>query len=402
MQQKQPEAWYERASDSRMLRIVTWLVWLCALIATCIAVARHPTDRTVTTNYRDAATEFWSQLPMYKEGQHGWLYPPQGAVVYSPFAMVPSLAAGEVLWRVVITGVFAWSLWRLAGVSAMIAGRSASRSLIFAALTSGSMALAAGCMRNGQMNLPLGALFLLAICSATEKKWWWTTLWLSVALACKPIALPVVMLMGALCPPLWWRLPLGMVGVVALPFVNPHWTYVIEQCRAALMKMKEAGEPGAGVFSDLSGMLQMFPVVGPGKTHPVPIPDVAWTAIRAAAALVSLAVCFLSVRRCGQLGMWCVVFFGVTYLMLFNPRTEGNSYVMFAPFVAGLCAWAILQKRIWGMIAFVAVLILLAAAHELYKDKLESVWIRPMCAAACWLFVGHFAVRGRLDVIVGR
>jgi hypothetical protein len=81
MQQKQPEAWYERASDSRILRILTWLVWLGALIATSIAVARHPTDRTVTINYRDAAIEFWSQLPMYKEGQHGWLYPPQGAVV---------------------------------------------------------------------------------------------------------------------------------------------------------------------------------------------------------------------------------------------------------------------------------------------------------------------------------
>ncbi len=388
MQRLQPDTFLERIVDRSGLLTLTpstsiaaaGLIWLITLAVTCYSVAAKPLERTVTTNYRVAAEAFWNQQPMYSEGQHGWLYPPQGAVLYSLFEAIPSVAAGEVLWRIVITSLFAFSLFRL-GRIAMGSESPRFGGVTFLILTLSSIALAAGCMRNGQMNLPLAALFILACCDLGQKQWWRATLWLCLALVVKPIALPMVMLAGALFPALWWRLPIGLFAVVLLPFINPNWTYVVEQYHAALVKMKSAGEPGAGVFSDIVGMCQVFPFVGPGKSVPLNVDPFILTAVRGVAAVVTLGLAFLAKRRFGIVqGSLYLLLLGTGYLMLFNPRTEGNSYPMFVPMVGVMFAWALLiDKKLKSAAALLVAIILFAAAHELYQHKLDSLWIRPLC-----------------------
>lgn len=366
--------------NDRASNIAAWVIWCVTLIAICISVVQKPLDRTVTTNYRVAAEAFWNQQPMYSEGQHGWLYPPQGAVLYSVFESIPSVAAGEVAWRIVITSLFAFSLFRLGRVAM---GNQSARfgGVAFLILTLSSIALAAGCMRNGQMNLPLAGLFVLACCDLGARQWWRATLWLSLALVAKPIALPIVMLAGALFPALWWRLPIGLLAVALLPFVNPNWTYVVEQYQAALVKMKSAGEPGAGVFSDIVGMCQVFPFVGPGKSVPLDLDPRLLTVVRGGAAVVTLGLAYLAQRRFGVVqGSLYLLLLGTGYLMLFNPRTEGNSYPMFVPMVGVMFAWALLVDKKWRSAAmFCVAIVLFAAAHEFYKNKLDSLWIRPLC-----------------------
>lgn len=360
--------------------MAAWIIWVALTVVVCFNVAAKPLEHTVTTNYRVAAEAFWNQQPMYSEGQHGWLYPPQGAVLYSLFVAIPSVAVGEVLWRIVITSLFAFSLFRLGRV-AMGSESQRFGGVTFLILTLSSMALAAGCMRNGQMNLPLAGLLILACCDLASKQWWRATLWLCLALAAKPIALPIVMLAGALFPALWWRLPIGLVAVVLLPFVNPNWTYVVEQHQAALVKMKAAGESGAGMFSDIVGMCQVFPFVGPGKLVPLDLDPRMLTVVRAGAAVGTLGLAFLAQRRFGIVqGSLYLLLMGTGYLMLFNPRTEGNSYPMFVPMVGVLFAWALLiDKKLKTAVALFVAIVLFAAAHEFYKNKLDSLWIRPLC-----------------------
>jgi len=389
---------------------LAWSVWLGTLVVISIAVWRTAAtpdtkdDRTVTTNYRVAAEHFWSSQPMYSQGQHGWLYPPQGAVVYSPFALIPSVPLGEVLWRVVITGLYAWALWKLAALTVRaIRGQSvrgaaderAAAGGVFLLLTAGSIALAAGCMRNGQMNFPLGAMFILAGAAIAEKKWWPAAIWLGLAVAAKPIAVPVVLVMGAIVPRLWWRLAVVMVGVLALPYVNPDWGYVTQQYQQALAKMREAGEPGAGVFSDLNGMLQMMPLAGSGdRSAPDPIGAGAMTVLRGVMGLATLGLAALAMWKGTkrELAVLLVLTVCVCYLMLFNPRTEGNSYVMLAPLLAAWVAVCWVARR--GVaFAGIAGLILLASAHEFHKDKLRTVWVRPLIAAVMMAGAGLAIVR---------
>lgn len=385
-------------------------IWAGTLIVISIAVWRTAAtpdpkdDRTVTTNYRVAAEQFWSSRPMYSEGQHGWLYPPQGAVVYSPFALIPSVPLGEVLWRVVITALYAWALWRLAVLTARVTRRASVRGEVdecaaaggvFLLLTAGSIALAAGCMRNGQMNLPLGAMFILAGVAIAEKRWWPAAMWMGLAVAAKPIAVPVVMVMGAIVPRLWWRLAVVMIGVLALPYVNPDWGYVTQQYQAALAKMREAGEPGAGVFSELNGMLRMMPGLGSGdRAAPDPIGAGAMTLVRGVMGLVTLGLAALAMWRVPRrdIAIVLVLTLCVCYLMLFNPRTEGNSYVMLAPLLAAWVAVCWVSRR--GIaLAGVVGLILLASAHEFHKDKLRTVWVRPLIAAVMMAGAGWAIVR---------
>ena len=383
MQSLKPESVLHRIAtklNDRSSTIAACLLWLVTTIVVCINVAAKPLEHTVTTNYRVAADAFWHQQSMYSEGQHGWLYPPQGAVLYSAFAAIPSVAVGEVAWRIVITLLFAYSLFRLARV-AMGSESGRFGGVTFLILTLSTIALAAGCMRNGQMNLPLAGLFVLACCDLGQKLWWRATLWLCLALVAKPIALPIVMLAGALFPALWWRLPIGLIAVALLPFINPNWTYVIDQYQAAFVKMRSAGEPGAGLFSDIVGMCQVFPFVGPGKSVSLDLDPRLLTAVRGVAAIVTLGLAFLAQRRFGiAQGSLFLLLLGTGYLMLFNPRTEGNSYPIFVPMVGVLFAWAMLiDKRLKSTIALFVAIVLFAAAHELYKDKLDSLWIRPLC-----------------------
>lgn len=403
------EGFWKLVTGERAL-CLAWVVWLVTLGVISVAVWRTAAtpdtrdDRTVTTNYRVAAEHFWSAQPMYSEGQHGWLYPPQGAVVYSPFAMIPSMPLGEVLWRVVITGLYAWALWRLAVLTARLTrkqsllgepGERAATGGIFLLLTAGSIALAAGCMRNGQMNLPLGAMFILAGVAIAEKKWWPAALWMGLAVAAKPIAVPVVMVLGAIVPRLWWRLAVVMIGVVLLPYVNPDWGYVTQQYQAALAKMREAGEPGAGVFSELNGMLRMMPVLGSGdRNAPDPIGPAAMTLIRAGMGLLTLALSALAIWRASSRdrAILLVLTLCICYLMLFNPRTEGNSYVMLAPLISAWVCVLWISRRGMALIG-IAALILLASAHEFHKDKLRTVWVRPLIAAVAMGAAGWSIVR---------
>jgi hypothetical protein len=352
---------------------------------------------------------------MYGEGQHGWLYPPQGAVVYSPFALIPSVPLGEVLWRVVMTGLYVWALWKLATLASRVRrGQSvmadsddrAATGGVFLLLTVGSIALAAGCMRNGQMNLPMGAMFILAGAAIAEKKWWPAALWMGLAVASKPIAMPVVLVMVAIVPALWWRWALVMLGVIALPYVNPDWGYVTQQYQAAMEKVREAGEPGAGVFSELNGMLRMLPLLGSGdRAAPDPIGHGAMILIRAGAGLLTLLGAGLAIRCAPNLrgsrdvAMLLILTLCVCYLMLFNPRTEGNSYVMLAPLIAAWVAILWISRRGIALAGIVG-LILLASAHEFHKDKLKTVWVRPLIAAittgmAGWCVGREFRGRSR-------
>lgn len=359
--------------NEKFLRTLGLVLWIGLFVAAAGTLAvRGPDKRTVTSNYRAAAERWWSGEPLYGEGQHGYLYPPQGAILYSPFTLFPKLY-GEILWRLAGIGLFGWGAWRLS-----VAAHPRGRGTYFGAVSAGSLSLAAGCAMNGQMNLPIAGAFMLAAADAAGGRWWRTTLWLALSVAMKPIALPVLLVAWVIHRPLWFRVPLGVLGVLALPFLHTDPAYVVEQLRASVEKMAEAGSPGAGAFSDFKGMLGSAGIV---------LPEALVTLIRAAFAPVTLAASWLALWFFGrERGSIAATMLPVGYLMLFNPRTEGNTYVTFAPFVAVVACWVIAEerRRIAGAL-LVGALIVLAFSHELTPRK--NVWMRPLAAGAILAYV---------------
>ncbi len=349
-----------------------WCLWAALAVVITIAVLRNPSDRSVTDSYRNAAQAYMHGQPMYAPGAMGWLYPVQSAMLYIPFAFEPRIGS-EIAWRLVgILGLaFAIrSLTRSCG--SVQVDSTAPRHDLFFVVTIFALPAAAGAVRNGQMNVHLTAMLVLACVGLMRERWWRATFWLALALAAKPIALVLLLLFTALRSPLWWRIPIGVAVVAVLPFLNPNTEYVREQYLAGLSKVVEAGTlHDYAVFrpADLTSLLSLLGMQ---------LPEVVLNILRGLAAFVVLGlgglITWLFDRRTSAV---LILFLGTAYLMVFNPRTEGNTYTMLGVPLAMIAAWSLLERRASPRsIILVGACILMGYAQFLVHKQREY-WIRP-------------------------
>lgn len=308
-------------------------IWLTYGLVLGVLVAVEPDRRTVTPNYRQAAEKWWpGEEDIYTGKKKGFLYLPQAAILYSPFAILPK-RLGEPLWRWVSLGILAWALWRAARIFRSSALPEGGAFFLLTVLTFPASLASAG---NGQMNILLAALFLhTAVCLA-KQKWALSAGTFVLAFAWKPLAAVYFLLAGALLPKLRGWLLGALVLAFALPFLHPHPEFVWRQFQLGAEVLRASSQPGFHEFCDLAGMF---------RTFGVPLPDGVWFILRALAALGTLGLGWLALRRRpwpeAQLLLYTLA---VTYLVLFNPRTEANSYILLAPAVA-----------IWALRAFPSV-----------------------------------------------
>jgi alpha-1,2-mannosyltransferase len=349
-----------------------WVVWVAACIAVCVVVFKDSTGRSVTGNYEDASRAFVASRPVYDlTTEDGWIYLPGSAAAYAPFAVLPE-PWGDVLWRIAMTGVYAWGLWRFAR---LVCPRASADK--FPLLTLLCLPIAAGALRNGQTNILLAGMFMLAAANIAAGRWWSGALQLGLALLGKPPAVVYWLLALALHPRMRIALIVALLIGLALPFVHLDWSYVIQTHKDGVAKVLQAGKPVPGRFSDLTGLLTQI-----GLTPP----PLGLTALRAGAALATLGACWLAVKRLGAREGAIVTFIlATTYLMLFNPRTEGVSYNILMPGVGALLCYA-LDHKAWGRAALLgAVSAVVIAGHVIFG---MNYWARPLVT----LVFGAFTV----------
>lgn len=208
--------------------------------------------------------------------------------------------------------------------------KSARPERTFALLSLLALPLCLGAMRNGQANAHLAAVLLLASACLLSGRWWLATLFLSLAIAIKPIGLAVVGLAFAVYPHLWWRLALGTVAILLLPFLAGPSDYVQSQYIESFRNLQECSAPTTRTFADINGILRLLNTPLGAEASPV---------VRAAAGVLFAVFCFGWVRRLPSLERaltWLV--FAAGYLMLFNPMNESNSYIILASALA-LWSW---------------------------------------------------------------
>lgn len=328
-------------------------IWLVYGIVLGAIVAVEPDRRTVTPNYRQAAEKWWEgKQDIYTGKKKGFLYLPQAAILYGPFAALPK-RVGEPLWRWAGLAALAWGLWRAGRVFGGASGFSPGGIfLILTALTLPASLASAG---NGQMNVLLSALFLHAAVDLAGRSWWRAALILVLALALKPLALVYLLLAGALLPKARWKLAVGLIFLFAAAFVHPDPGYVVRQFSLAGQVFLNSSQPDIPDFCDVAGMFRTFGIV---------LPDGVWFLVRGVAALGTLGLCWLALRRRSWVGAQLFIYtFAVVYLVLFNPRTEANSYILIAPAVAlfavrllpvGLSTFA--AKGFWVLATYAVVL----------------------------------------------
>jgi Glycosyltransferase family 87 len=348
-----------------------WGLWLLAFLVIAGDVVRHPLKHTTTPTYRLAVSQWWAGQDPYSLRNHdGFLYLPQAALLFTPFTWMPPLA-GDLLWRLVVFGLFAYAVVRLYRFFLSRGDPAPDRTFLLLSLLAVPSALAS--LRNAQFDLPLAALLILAAAETTDSRWKMAAFWLCLGVALKPLAIVPLLLFGALKWRLIPRLVVGLFVVLALPFLNANPAFVAHEyvrCAQTLAWASQANEPR---YSDLAALLAHGVIVPP---------DWVKTPARLFFALLFLGFGFGAVRRLDRVeAAWTVGALSAIYLMLFNPRTETCSYVFLGPFVASLALWeARRAERRWlsWVLGFAALGLACDAVPHLlvYTDR----WLKPLIA----------------------
>jgi alpha-1,2-mannosyltransferase len=215
---------------------------------------------------------------------------------------------------------------------------------------------------------------MLAAAELADGRRWRSTFWMSLSLAFKPLTVVMILLVAALDRRMAWRLFVGVALVLLFPFLTQTPHYVADQYVKSLQMFRASSLCGmtelwAQPFSALS-------LVGITVTESVQ------TLIRAAAALATLALCWVAQRRHGSRRAVEYLFaFSVLYILLFNPRTENNTYAMLGPAIGLFAAPWIGNGRHRAAVLFLSLLLfLLAAGDELVRVVAppgEHIWLKP-------------------------
>jgi hypothetical protein len=293
------------------------------MLVISIMVLVRPGDHNLTPLYHDAVKHWWHRQPLY-EGPTGMNYLPQFVVLFGPFHLPPQ-AVADVLWR----GTAALGL--AVGVLLFCrdfprAGRA--RAFFFVSLL--TMPLCLQALQFGQANAHLAAALLLAAWCLRAQRWWAATALLWLATAIKPLGIAALGLAWAVYPHLWWRLILGLPLLGILPFMFGPPGYVWSQYLACAENLRQCSVVTERRFADLNGLLHLFGTTLGGRASSV---------VRAVAGMSLMLLCWHGARRQAE-PLRALIWLGAaaSFLMLFNPMTEANSYVILSP-VLGLLAW---------------------------------------------------------------
>ncbi|WP_373653717.1 glycosyltransferase family 87 protein [Schlesneria sp. DSM 10557] len=369
-------------TSSPQYRRAGWWLWLTLTVIVCSVVGlsiRNGQERSVTGAYQSAVVHWFAGEPLYNMQGHGFLYLPQAALTYAPWAFLPHTAS-ELVWRMCMIAVLAGSLSRM---TKLLGGEGRW----FFIATAASVVLAWGCARNGQSTLLITGLMIYAAADLSEQRWWRATALLSLAFAFKPLALVMIMLAAVVYPKTSWRLVIGLIIVGLVPFATQRPDYVISQYQACVQNLDVTFKVGeTGYWAQFFGMLQ---VAG------VDLPSPLRTGIRLVAAASTLLACWQAARHLSPQRAALYLFSSTAcYLMLFNSRTEGNTYTMVGPVYGALLAEAALVRKDRRATAWmIAAVVLTLSNYELgvlFTPRDRAIWISPLvCIGVSSYLVGR-------------
>jgi hypothetical protein len=307
------------------------LVWGLALSIVTLLVLVHPGRRSVYPEYAKAGQNWRDGQDLYC-GLGGYRYSPSATLLFATLSYIPG-GMGEALWRLLGAGLFLGGLawWGRAGLVQRLTSDQLGLLFLLAA------PLSLSSLHNGQANLHLAGLLVLAVAGAARGRWNLVTVCLVAACLLKvyPIALALLLLV-AYPRQLSWRLPLGLVVGLALPLLLQDPEYVYRQYHHWLADLRSDDRMDWRLVDSYRDVWLLC------RLWHLPVSRQTYLFLQLGAAGLT-AVLGLAGRLRGWrpprlLALLLVV--ASCWMMLFGPATESSTYCL----LAAPLAWMVLDS----------------------------------------------------------
>ncbi|HEX5046431.1 MAG TPA: glycosyltransferase 87 family protein [Gammaproteobacteria bacterium] len=328
----------------------------------------------VFTVYREAGLRWLDGRDLYPAEFHFNYFPPS-AVLFTGWGGL-SFEVGGALWRIVNLGVFAFGVWRLSRC-----GDPAGSSKRFLIATVVTVVLSASAARYGQMTLAMAGMMMAAVAYAESGALWRAAVCAALAVALKPLAVVLLLLLFVLYPRLSWRMAVALTAFFLLPFLFQHADYVWRQYEAVPAMLATRARPQYDWQQNIFGLLDKlgWTVSGAQKTI-----------VSGASALLVLLLCWRARRRAPAIGVELSIYaLAACYILLLGSGTERNTYGLLAPVVGLLAAraWSVRDRGLLQLVSAVILIDLLS--HTLQRAYPQTVlaMVKPIAGliVLAWL-----------------
>jgi alpha-1,2-mannosyltransferase len=363
-------------------------VWLTALLVISVMVFLSPSAHSVTPVYHDAVQHWLDRDPLYI--QRNFHYFPQFVLFFMPFHFM-KVPYGDILYRISAVVFLAWGLWRSINLVRLPIGKDLS----FLCATLVSLGPSLGAIRNGQANLAVAAIAVNAVVCLARSQWWRASLLLVGGVFIKPIGLVILFFSMLVYRPVIWRSALVIPPALTLPFLFAEYSYVISQYREFISHLFTISATTKYGFADVNGLL---------RSLGIGLSAAASQISRAAAGLVTAVVLMTGSKRIHGPARACLLLgLSTAYLVLFNPMTEGNSYVIVAP---GIALYAVIffgVKRFsilgwWLVFTSFSIYPLPEILRELDEDF--GLWSRPLLLLIFYVLLASIIFTKTFDSLI--
>ncbi len=362
------------------------VVWVLALVLLGGKALLWPHRNSVYPIFAEAGRRWLAGGDLYEPiaGQDAYRYSPLVAALLVPFGLLPD-GPGGLLWRLAGSAVFCGGLawWgRVVLPPALTRGQWALLFLLPAPLTFGNV-------HNGQANVLIIGLLLLAVAAVARERFNVAALCLAVACLFKVYPIAVGLLLVALYPRrLAPRLGLLLAAGLLLPFLLQRSGYVAAQYAGWVEHLAQNDRqlrPRAFWYRDARLLWGLCAA---------PLSSGAYQLVEAAGAAVAAGAC-LWARRAGLARprlLALLLGLGCCWMTALGPATESSTYVLLGPTAAWLLLSAGADRhpiplRLLWLIAY-ALLVVSQAASVLpggWGRSLQALGPQPLAAL---LFLG--------------
>ncbi|RAZ78214.1 glycosyltransferase 87 family protein [Mesorhizobium atlanticum] len=366
------------------------LLWVGAFAVVLAMTWWAPSAHSVVPIYRNGSEAFVAARPLYQvHVAMGFLYAPAFAVVYIPL-MKLGPHVGDLLWHMIGFGVLTFAAMRQVR---KVGGEEQAWLLSFGLFLALPVSLAA--LRNGQATILLtGACWFLTL-SALEGRRAECFFWAMLAITAKPTAIIMLLLAGALRPRLIPVLALAVIVVLVIPYGFASAGYINAQYYDFFRMLTSMTVDPTGPFvpADFTAPFTRF-----GMT----LPALDATIVRVVAGSLTLWVVLQFDRRLDPNVSGLAIFLtAASYMCVFNPRVEQNTYAMVAV-PAGLSIALLWREKGPVIMRRLLAALLLVTGLTSVDTRLHDLfhpWFWPIgiSIVAC-LLIGWFWARGKQNM----